>query len=73
LHPCGLQPVYSKVLGASNKPSKYGHKLPTSSYPLLLDQMDGIGYMNIAHCQHTCKGNHLLTRYYSESIIKIQG
>jgi hypothetical protein len=26
-YPCGLQPTYFKILGASNKLSKYGHKL----------------------------------------------
>jgi hypothetical protein len=23
---------------------------PSNSYPLLLDQMDGVGYMNMGHC-----------------------
>jgi hypothetical protein len=45
---------------------------PTSSYPLLLDQMDGVGYMNKVHCQHTCKGNHLSIRYYLEFILEIK-
>jgi hypothetical protein len=37
-----LEPPTNQVSMATNCPS--------NSYPPLLDQMDGVGYMNMAHC-----------------------
>ncbi len=48
-----LEPPTNQVSTATN--------YPTSNNLLLLDQMDGVGYMNMAYCKHTCKGTHLST------------